>query len=110
MGMFGLVSIATVRRVKEIGVRRTLGASMISVVGLVTREVLVLVTLANILAWPLAYLTMDLWLQDFAYRVPINPWIFPAIGAGAVLLGFLTVAGRAARAAAMNPAEALKYE
>jgi len=110
IGLFGLASFVISRRTKEIGVRRVLGASSGAIVALLSREFLTAVAIANILAWPLAYFIMTRWLQDFVYRVAIDPGIFLMSAALALAVAFLTIGGHAFRAARANPVDSLKYE
>jgi putative ABC transport system permease protein len=110
LGLFGLSAFTTEQRTKEIGIRKVLGASATSVVSLVTREFVVLVILANVVAWPVAYYLMHQWLQSFAYHVTPGIWSFVLSGILALLTACLSVASQAIRAARANPVEALRYE
>ncbi|HEY5615568.1 MAG TPA: ABC transporter permease [Bacteroidota bacterium] len=110
LGLFGLASFATEQRVKEVGIRRVLGASVSGVVRLLSKDFLKLVAVANILAWPLAYYVMNRWLEDFAYRIEISWWVFALAGGLAFVIAILTVSVQAIRAALANPVEALRYE
>lgn len=109
-GLLGLASYAAEQRTKEIGVRKVLGASVAGIVGLLSKDFVKLVLLANILAWPIAYFAMNKWLQDFAYRIEIGWWIFALAGGVALLIALLTVCTQAIKAALANPVEALRYE
>ena len=110
LGLFGLVSHMAEQKTREIGIRKVLGASVAGVAGRLNWEFAVLVLLANLLAWPIAYLVMQRWMRDFAYRAPINLWLFPAAGFLAFLIAALTVSGQTIRAATANPAKSLKHE
>jgi putative ABC transport system permease protein len=110
LGLYGLASFTTTRRTKEIGVRKTLGASALNIVTLLTVEFGGLVVLANLLAWPIAYLLMQRWLAGFAYRIELGPLVFVASGVLALLIAALTVALVANRAARAKPVTALRYE
>ncbi len=110
LGLFGLAAHAAQRRVKEIGVRKVLGASVGGLVGLLSRDFLKLVFIALLIAGPLAYYFMNSWLQDFAYRIDIEWWVFALAGVLALLVAFLTVGFRSLRAALANPVEALRSE
>lgn len=110
LGLLGLASYSAERRTREIGVRKVLGASVWGIVGLLSREFMILVLLANLIAWPLAYLFMSAWLQDFAYRIDIGWWVFALAGGLAVVIALLTVSIQAIRAALANPVESLRYE
>ncbi len=110
LGLFGLMTFSVQQRFKEIGIRKVLGASLPGIVTLLSREYLRLVLLANIIAWPIAYLTMNNWLQEFAYRTNINWLIFVLAGGLALLIAFVTVSWQAIRAALANPVDSLRYE
>ena len=110
LGLLGLASYMAERRTKEIGVRKVLGASVPGVVGLLTREYVWLVSLANLFAWPLAYFVVNLWLQDYAYRISVGLGTFLLAGGIALLIALLTVGYQAIKAASMNPVETLRYE
>ncbi len=110
LGLLGLASFTTEQRTKEIGIRKVMGASIANVVLLLSKEFTKWVLLANIVAWPLAYLAMNNWLQNFAYRINIPVWVFPAAAATALLIALLTVSYQTLRAALSNPVEALRYE
>ncbi|HEY5616035.1 MAG TPA: ABC transporter permease, partial [Bacteroidota bacterium] len=79
-------------------------------VGLLSKDFVKLVVVANIVAWPIAYFTMSAWLQDFAYRIEIHWWVFALAGGIALLIALLTVSIQALKAALANPVEALRYE
>ena len=110
MGILGMITLAANSRTKEIGIRKVLGASVSSIVSLLSKDFLKLVLLANILAWPLAWYAMDKWLQNFAYRVEIGWWVFAFAGGLALVIALLTVSTQAIRAALANPVQSLKYE
>jgi putative ABC transport system permease protein len=108
--LFGLAFFMAEQRTKEIGVRKVLGASVAGIAGLLSIDFVKLVLLANVMAWPVAYFAMNKWLQNFAYRIDINWWVFALAGGLALLIALLTVSTQAVRAARANPAEALRYE
>jgi putative ABC transport system permease protein len=110
LGLLSLASFFTEQRTKEIGIRKVLGASAMSVVNLLSKDFLKLVVLANLIAWPFAYYFMNRWLQDFAYRVNIGWWVFAISGALALVVALITVSAQALKAALANPVEALRYE
>ena len=110
LGLFGLVTFVAEQRTKEIGVRKVLGASVLQLVQLLTKDFAVLVLVALLIATPLAYYVMEQWLADFAYRVPIQPLVFVIAGASALLIALLTVSWQSARAALANPVDALRSE
>ena len=110
LGLFGLAAFTAEQRTKEIGVRKVLGASVRSIVLLLSKEFAYLVLIANLIAWPVAYFAVGDWLQNFAYRVDIAWWVFALAGLSALLIAWSTVAYQAIRAALANPIEALRYE
>jgi hypothetical protein len=110
LGLFGLASYTAEKRNKEIGVRKVLGASSPGIVLLLSKEFAKWVLLANVLAWPVAYLLMRNWLKGFAYRSTIAWWLFVLAGAGALAIALLTVSFQAFRASQNDPVKSLKYE
>lgn len=110
LGLFGLAAFATSQRTKEIGIRKVLGASVSSVVLLLSKDFLRLVVIGLIIATPIAWLTMSNWLADFAYRINIQWWVFALAGILAILVALLTVSLQAIKAATSNPVESLKTE
>ncbi len=110
LGLFGLASFAAAKRTKEIGVRKVFGASIARIVGILVREFLWLVLLANLIAWPLAYLAMRSWLQGFAYRISLGISVFMLSGLLTLCIALLTVSYQALRAARANPVDSLRYE
>jgi putative ABC transport system permease protein len=110
LGLFGLASISAEQRMKEIGIRKALGASVSNVVLTLSKEFLAWVVLANLVAIPIAWYFMSKWLQDFAYRIPLRWWMFAIAGGMAFLIAFMTVGVRAIKAATANPVESLRYE
>ena len=110
LGLFGLSMFVSQQRTKEIGIRKTLGASVPSVVLMLSREFLKWVVLANLFAWPAAYIVMDRWLRGFAYRAGLAWWVFALSGALALLIALITVSWQAIKAATANPVESLRYE
>jgi putative ABC transport system permease protein len=110
LGLFGLASFNTLQRVKEIGIRKALGASMPSILALLSREMVILVLMANIIAWPIAWYFMDQWLGSFAYRTSLNPLIFVLATLAALFIALATVSSQTIKAAMTNPANTLRYE
>jgi len=110
LGLFGLSVYTAERRVKEIGIRKILGASVQSVVNLLSKEFLKLVVLSAIISFPIAWWVMSKWLNDFAYRVPMDAWVFLIAGVLAIVIALVTVSFQAIRAATRNPAKSLKTE
>jgi putative ABC transport system permease protein len=110
LGLLGLVLYAVELRTKEIGIRKVLGASIQSVYALLTREFMLLVGIAMVVAFPIAYYLMQRWLKDFAYRVDIEWWVFVVAGAFTITVALMTISYQAIRAATMNPVKSLKSE
>lgn len=111
MGLFGLASFMAEKRTKEIGIRKVMGASVISILLLLQREFAWLIFIAMAIAWPLAYFLVDsLFLQQFSLRVPFNLWVFVLSGLFALVVSMLIISYRALRASLVNPADTLKYE
>jgi putative ABC transport system permease protein len=110
LGLFGLVTYAAEQRIKEIGIRKVLGASVVNLVGMLSKDFLKLVFISALIAFPVAWWAMHTWLQDFAYRVQIGWWIFIAAGVIALLIALLTVSFQAIKAALTNPVKNLRTE
>jgi len=110
LGLFALASFMAEQRIKEIGIRKVLGATVFGLTALLSKEFTRWVLISNIVAWPVAYIVMQKWLEGFAYRVDISPLIFLCSGAVAFGVAVLTVSFQAAKAASANPVEALRHE
>ena len=110
LGLFGLASYMAENRVKEIGVRKVLGASVMSITRLLSIDFIKLVLVAFIIAAPLGFWAMHTWLQDFPYRITIQWWVFALAGSVAVLIALLTVSSQAIKAALTNPVKSLRSE
>lgn len=110
LGLFGLALFMAGQRTKEIGIRKILGASQARIFVLLSKEFAILVLLANILAWPTAYIFMQQWLQNFAYRVNIQPWIFVLSATIAFVIALLTISYQTLKVAMADPVESLRYE
>jgi putative ABC transport system permease protein len=110
LGLLGLAAFAVERRTKEIGIRKIMGASAPQLAVRLSREFVVLVVLANVIAWPVAFYAMSSWLQQFAYRIRLGFMPFVLAAGGALLVAVLTISTQTLRAAASNPVEALRYE
>ncbi len=110
LGLLGLAAYTAEQRTKEIGIRKVLGATVFEIIFMLTKEFTKWVLIANIIALPLAYLFMKGWLENFAYRIGFNIWIFILAGVSALLIAVLTVGYQAVKAAMANPVESLKYE
>ncbi len=110
MGLFGLASFTAQRRIKEIGIRKVMGASTSGLVLMLSASFLKLVAIAVFLAWPVAYFSLDEWLQDFAYRTDLDIWPFAVSGALAIFIVFLTVSYHSIRVSLINPTDTLRDE
>jgi putative ABC transport system permease protein len=110
LGLFGLTSFTVEQRTKEIGVRKAMGSSVSGIYLVISREVMVLVTVSALIAWPLIYYIADKWLENFYYR--IDPGLLTFVAGLIIALGIalLTISFRIMRAARVNPAQSLKYE
>lgn len=110
LGLLGLAAFVSQRRAKEIGIRKVLGATVAQIILLLLKEFVILVGVANIIAWPLAYVLMRGWLQNFAYRISISPVIFIIAGLLALTLAVLTVGFQSLKSATTDPVKAIRYE
>jgi putative ABC transport system permease protein len=110
LGLFGLATYTAEQRIKEIGVRKVLGASIGSIVSMLSKDFVMLVVTASVIAIPLAWWAMNKWLQDFAYRISIGWWVFVAAGIIALLIAVITVSSQAIKAALANPVKSLRTE
>ncbi len=110
LGLFGLAAFTAEQRTKEIGIRKVLGASGPGIFMLLSREFAKWVLISSLIAWPISYLAMHTWLQNFAYRAPLSPWIFIAATGAAAVVALGTVASQTAKVASTNPVKVLRYE
>ncbi|WP_460948199.1 permease prefix domain 2-containing transporter [Spirosoma daeguense] len=110
LGLFGLATFTAEQRTKEIGVRKVLGASVNSIVGLLSKDFLKLVAIAIVIASPVAWWAMNEWLQSFAYKIDLTWWVFALAGLIAIAIALLTVSFQSVRAALMNPVKSLRSE
>jgi len=110
LGLFGLASHSAEKRIKEIGVRKVLGASVQNITVLLSKNFLTLVLISNLIAWPFAWLGVHFWLQEYAYRISIQWWIFIIAGIVSILIAFFTVSFQSIKAAVANPVESLRSE
>ncbi|HKO82812.1 MAG TPA: FtsX-like permease family protein, partial [Chitinophagaceae bacterium] len=110
LGLFGLAHLAAQRRIKEIGIRKVLGATVTSIASLLTKDFLKLVIVSLLVASPLAWWVMNNWLQDFAYRIQIGWWMFVLAGVIAIVIAMITVSFQAIKAAIANPVKSLRTE
>lgn len=110
LGLFGLSAFTITQRVKEIGIRKVLGANISSIVGLLSKDFLLLVAVAALLAFPITWFAMNSWLSDFAYRIDISWWIFLVAAGLALLIAFVTISVQTVKAALANPVKSLRSE
>jgi ABC-type antimicrobial peptide transport system permease subunit len=110
LGLLGLVIFTAEQRTKEFGIRKVLGASPFALFGLLSKEFLLLIVIAIVIASPIAWLAMDNWLQDYAYKIGISWWMFAIAGSVAVLIALATVSFQAVKAAIANPVKSLRME
>jgi putative ABC transport system permease protein len=110
LGLFGLSAFMASQRIKEIGIRKILGASVFNIAFMLTKDFLKLVGVAILIATPLAWLVMDNWLAHFAYKINISAWIFAGAGMLAVLIALLTISFQAIKSAVANPVKSLRTE
>jgi putative ABC transport system permease protein len=110
LGLVGMSAYTAEQRTKEIGIRKVLGASITAIVRLLSVRFLVFIAVANVIAWPVAYYAMHRWLENFAYRVNPQPWIFLLSMLLALTIAMITVSFQAVRAATVDPVKSLRYE
>ncbi len=110
LGLFGLITFAAEQRIKEIGIRKVLGASVSNITGMLTKDFLKLVIISSAIAFPVAWWAMHIWLEAFAYRISISWWVFCIAGVLALLIALLTVSFQAVKAAIANPVKSLRTE
>jgi putative ABC transport system permease protein len=110
LGLFGLAAFSAEQRIKEIGIRKVLGASVPGIVGLLSQDFLKLVLISLLIATPIAWWATDKWLQSFVYRVPLSWWMFGLAGLLALAIALFTVSFQAIRAAVANPVRSLRSE
>jgi len=110
LGLYGLISYVISQKTKEIGIRRVNGAKVSEIIFLLNKDFLIYFAIAIIIACPMAYYSMDSWLQKFAYRTELSWWLFALAGCIALVIALLTVSGQIFTAARKNPVEAFRYE
>ena len=110
LGLFGLATYSAEQRVKEIGVRKVLGASVINLASLLSKDFLKLVLIANGIAFPIAWWATNKWLQEYAYHINVEWWVFALSGVSAIVIALLTVSYQAIKAAIINPIKSLRTE
>ena len=110
MGLFGLSMFMAEQRTKEIGIRKVIGASVSRIVAMLSKDFLLLVGIAFVIASPIAWWAMNNWLRSFAYRTPVSWWLFPLAGFAALLIALVTISFQAIKAAIANPVKSLRSE
>jgi len=110
LGLFGLASFMSKQRTKEIGIRKVLGSTLSSIIGLLSKEFLILTAIACFIACPISFFYMNKWLQNFAYRTPVEMWVYLLAGLLALSITLITISFQTIRMALVNPIESLKYE
>ena len=110
MGLFGLAAFSAEQRTKEIGIRKVLGASMLDIMGLLSKTFVVLIIIASLVAFPIAWWAMNKWLEDFPYRVNISWWVFGIAAVAALIIALITVSFQSIKAATANPVKSLRTE
>ena len=110
LGLLGLAAFTAEQRTKEIGIRKVLGASISNIITLISREFLILLIVANVIAWPIAYYIMNEMMNNYAFRTDIALWVFFVSGLLALFIATLTLSFQAIRAARTNPIKSLRYE
>ena len=110
LGLFGLATYAAEQRIKEIGIRKVMGAGVPALVGMLSKDFLKLVLIAIVIASPIAWFAMQQWLHDFAYRTTMHWWLIAVAGITAIIIAFATVSFQAIKAALVNPVKSLRAE
>lgn len=110
LGLCGLISFIIERRTKEIGIRKVLGSSVFEIITLLIKDFVQWILLANVIAWPIAWYVMNMWLQNFAYKTNISLWEFVLAGGIALVIALATIGFQTIKVAMANPVESLRYE
>lgn len=110
LGLFGLATFNTLQRTKEIGIRKVMGASITSILQLLTKEIVYMILIANVIAWPIAWYLTSQWLDGFAYRIDSNVVVYLLAAVMAILIGLITVGSQTLKAAMTNPASTLRNQ
>ncbi len=110
LGLFGLISFTAEQRVKEIGIRKVLGANVTEIVSLLSKDLIILIAISLVIAFPLGYYLMDKWLEDFAYRIEIRWWVYALAGLTTLLIALFTMSFKTIKSAFVNPVESLRSE
>jgi putative ABC transport system permease protein len=110
LGLFGLTTLTAYQRVKEIGIRKVLGASILSILNMLSKDFIRLILIALVITVPIVYYAMQRWLEDFAYKISLSWWIFALGGVGAIVIALITISFQSIKAALTNPVESLRDE
>jgi ABC-type antimicrobial peptide transport system permease subunit len=110
LGLYGLASFMAVQRIREVGIRKVLGASSASIVYLFSKEFIALISIAFVIATPIAWYFMHNWLQDYVYRISISWWLFAIGGLVSITIALVTISSQAIKAAVANPIKSLRTE
>ena len=110
LGLFGLATYTIHLRVKEVGIRKVLGATVSQIISLVSKDFLILVVIGFLVAIPAAWFAVDQWLEAFSYRISVSIWVFVLAGSLALIIAFLTISSQSLKVALSNPAKILKDE
>ena len=110
LGLFGLAAFTAEQRTKEIGVRKVMGASVRDIIKLLSKTYIILIIIANLIAWPIGYFAMHKWLQNFAYRIHIGVGIFLLTALIALIIVLIAVSSQAIKASLSDPVKSLRYE
>jgi putative ABC transport system permease protein len=110
LGLFGLVTFTTEQRVKEIGIRKVLGADVFQIVSILSKDLLLLVAISLVIAIPLGIYLMEKWLQGFAYRIDVHVWVFILAGISTLLIALFTMSFKTIKASLSNPVDSLRSE
>jgi putative ABC transport system permease protein len=110
LGLFGLATFNTLQRIKEIGIRKVMGASVTNILTLLSKEIIILVFVANVIAWPVAWYFMSQWLDTFAYHIEMDGLLYILSACMAIVVALITVSTQTVKAAMSNPAKTLRYE
>ena len=110
LGLFGLATFNTLQRIKEIGIRKVMGASVTNILTLLSKEIIILVLVANLIAWPVAWYFMNQWLDTFAYHIEMDGLLYVLAACMAIVVAIITVSSQTIKAAMSNPAKTLRYE
>jgi len=110
IGLFGIITLVVIQRTKEIGIRKVLGANVVDIIGLLSKNFIRYILISAIVAFPIGWLIMNKWLQGFAFKVTIAWWVFAVAGLGATFIAMVTIGSQAIKTAMTNPVKSLRSE